>query len=414
MITISSFYKNAPSAKAKTAAQRVAALIKADHYGFFSVLKDKTHQQALIDKANDLNARFTSFVILGTGGSSLGARTLCDIAQNPFSPKVHFLNNVDPRTISQLLDTLDIEKTCFIAISKSGSTAETLMQTLCLIKYLEDKGIDVKSHFHIITEAKASPLKTIAETYQIDSLVHKNDIGGRFSVFSNVGLLPAYLAGVKIQPLVQSALAYLDEFCYSADIHGATSGADAAINGMALGQTISVLMPYNDALQSFAAWYGQLWAESLGKNGQGTTPVAALGTVDQHSQLQLYCDGPNDKLYTILMPSACQEKDFIPNGYVFTDPNLAYMIDKSMQDLLKAEAKATVDSLINKDRPVRTIALDSHNEETMGQLLVQFMLETIIAAEMMGINAFDQPGVEDSKILTRDYMSSPNSLQKSS
>ncbi len=404
MIQISTSYDQKPCSQAESSALTVADRIQNQEYRFFDILDDHDHWQAVKDKADDLRSRFDTFIILGTGGSSLGAKTLCDLVQNPFQSKVHFLNNVDPVTIDHLLKSVDLAKTGFIAISKSGSTAETMMQTVCLMKVLETKGIDVKKHFEIITEDKQSPLDGLAETYLIDPLPHDKGIGGRFSVFSNVGLLPALLAGFDIDQLRSGAKSYIMSFLATPKSHDATSGASAAVWGLENGQNISVLMPYLDQLQSFAAWYGQLWAESLGKNGQGSTPIAALGTVDQHSLLQLFRDGPDDKMYTLVVPTAAGNTNFSPNGYVYTEPSLAYMMDQTMFDLLSAEAKATADSLKNAGRPVRTISLDVLNTETLGQLLAHFMLETIVSAEIMNINAFDQPGVEESKVLTRDYM----------
>ena len=404
MVHISSSYDRAPRAKAVTSAKAVAQRLENQSYPFFDILDDQNHWQSAKDKADELRAKFETFIILGTGGSSLGAKTLCDLVQNPFSPKVHFLNNVDPTTIHNLLQCIDLEKTGFIAISKSGSTAETMMQTVCLMKVLEGKGLDVKHHFTIITEDKTSPLDGLAETYLIDPLPHDEGIGGRFSVFSNVGILPAMLAGLDCEALRAGAKSYIMSFLAAPHAHDVTADADFAVKDMSAGRNISVMMPYLDSLQSFAAWYGQLWAESLGKDGQGSTPVSALGTVDQHSLLQLFRDGPDDKLYTLIMPTQATEKNFPPNGYVYTEPTLSYMMDQTMFDLLSAEAKATADSLKNAKRPVRIISFETLTADILGQLLAHFMLETIVAADIMEINAFDQPGVEESKILTRDYM----------
>jgi glucose-6-phosphate isomerase len=379
-------------------------------YAFFDILEDEALLSQVEEKAQTLQKDFTHFVVLGTGGSSLGAKTLCDLKNNPFGGQqhhVHFLNNVDSHTIEQLLASLDLEKTCFIAVSKSGTTAETLCQTLCIMKALEIKGMDVKKHFEILTENKDSPMTQLAETYLITPLDHHKGIGGRFSVFSNVGLLPAALMGVNIRALHKAAQSYITDFqdpsAHGASMHPALEGSLFAFQAMGASKPIAVMMPYVDRLASFAQWHAQLWAESLGKQGKGSTPVAALGTVDQHSQLQLYNDGPNDKTYTFLIEDS-RQKGLVPNAYVYTDAKLSYLEDKTMGDLLYAEARATIDSLVTVKRPLRSIAFKALDEVVLGELLAHFMLETIVTAELLNLDAFDQPGVEESKRLTRHYL----------
>lgn len=379
-------------------------------YAFFDVLGDETLLTQVEEKARALHETFTHFVVLGTGGSSLGAKTLCDLKNNPFGAQkhhIHFLNNVDSHTIEQLLTSLDLDKTCFISVSKSGTTAETLCQTLCIMKALEIKGMDVKKHFEILTEDKDSPLTQLAETYLITPLDHHKGIGGRFSVFSNVGLLPAALMGINIRALHNAAEAYIAAFQESARnnelTHPVLEGSLFAFQAMENAKPIAVMMPYIDRLASFAQWHAQLWAESLGKQGKGSTPVAALGTVDQHSQLQLYNDGPNDKTYTFLVEDS-RQKGLVPNAYVYTDAKLSYLEDQTMGDLLYAEARATIDSLIKVGRPLRAIAFKALDETVLGELLAHFMLETILTAELLNLDAFDQPGVEESKRLTRHYL----------
>lgn len=380
-------------------------------FAFFDILSDEALLSQVEEKAKALKEEFTNFVVLGTGGSSLGAKTLCDLKNNPFGRQkhnVHFLNNVDSYTIEQMLGSLDLEKTCFIAVSKSGSTAETLCQTLCIMKALETKGMDVKKHFVILTENKDSPLTQLAETYLITPLDHSFDIGGRFSVFSSVGLLPAALMGIDNRALHKAAKDYVKDFHHSltTDLnvsHPVLEGSLFAFQALENNKPIAVMMPYVDRLLSFAQWYAQLWAESLGKQGKGSTPVASLGTVDQHSQLQLYNDGPNDKTYTFLVEDS-RKTGLLPNGYVYTDASLSYLENKTMGDLLYAEARATIDSLIKVKRPLRAIAFKHLDETVLGELLAHFMLETILTAELLNINAFDQPGVEESKRLTRHYL----------
>lgn len=386
--------------------KKVQDNIAQNAYGFFEILGDEEVISEVEKTAEDLKKSFKHFVVLGTGGSSLGAKTLCDLKTNSFadqSHKVYFLNNVDSHTIEQALGGLDMEQTCFIAVSKSGTTAETLCQTLCIIKHLEAAKIEVKKHFVILTEPKESAITKLAQSYGIAPLAHSQKIGGRFSVFSNVGLLPAALVGVDIRALHQGAKAYVANFQSATSNHPAFEGALFAQQNMAAGKRLSVMMPYVDRLASFAQWYVQLWAESLGKQGKGSTPIAALGTVDQHSQLQLYSDGPDDKTYTFVMQNS-QDSGLTPSDYVSQDDRLSYLKNQTMGDLLYAEARATIDSLVDVKRPVRVMSFAHLDEKVLGELLAHFMLETIVTAEFLEINAFDQPGVEQSKVLTRHYL----------
>jgi Glucose-6-phosphate isomerase len=391
--------------QAAQSATHIAELINANAYQFFHVLKDTDLHNLVATTATSLKSKFVNFVVLGTGGSSLGGKTLCALTDNPFKTAKHplyFIDNVDPRTITQLLTSLNLQETCFIAISKSGTTAETMMQTLCVMAALEQQGLEAKDHFVIITEAKDSPMTRLATAYHLPTLEHDMKIGGRFSVFSIVGLLPAALGGVNIKALTQAALDYLAEFHQHPTHHPATLGAQALYQAMESDKPMTVMMPYVDALNCFAAWYAQLWAESLGKQGRGSTPVKALGTVDQHSQLQLYYDGPKDKYFTFLIEETAGQGSLPLAAY--HDQALTYLAGRTMGDLMAAEAQATVDSLKNAGCPLRCMRFNGLDEAVMGELLVHFMLETILTAEMMGVDAFNQPGVEDSKVRTKDYL----------
>ena len=391
--------------EAVKAAVRVADLINANAYQFFNTLRDTDLHNRVATTAASLKTKYVNFVVLGTGGSSLGGKTLCALTDNPFKAATHplyFIDNVDPHTITQLLSSLNLQETCFIAISKSGTTAETMMQTLCVMAALEQQGLEAKDHFVIITETKDSPMTRLAEAYHLPTLEHDMKIGGRFSVFSVVGLLPAALGGVDIKALTQAALAYLEKFQQHPHQHAATLGAQTLYQAMESDMPMTVMMPYVDALNCFAAWYAQLWAESLGKQGRGSTPVKALGTVDQHSQLQLYYDGPKDKYFTFLIEETAGRGSLPLPSY--QDEALTYLAGRSMGDLMAAEAQATVDSLEKAGCPLRCIRFNKLNEAVMGELLVHFMLETILTAERMGVDAFNQPGVEDSKIRTKEYL----------
>lgn len=381
---------------------RVSKKISTGHYGFFQPLlnaqKEIQQAQKIVQPLKD---NFKNFVIFGTGGSSLGGKTLAALEVNPFKPQaVHFLDNVDPYSLAQLFDGLDIKQTAFVVISKSGATTETLCQLLCLLEHLESKGMgpdDFKKNIVIITESRLSPLRRLGQELGCPIYEHDPHIGGRFSVFSIVGLVPAALCGVDLESLLKGAYNYLQS-----DLKPVLEGSLFQYHHLNQGHPMTVMMPYVDRLKSFTAWFCQLWAESLGKNGKGSTPIQALGTVDQHSQLQLYHDGPSDKVFTLIYENTKGKGQKVSN-HTQSHNSLSYLEGRTMGDLLEAELYATATSLSHVG-PVRLISFDYLDGETMGELLCHFMLETIVMAELMHINAFDQPGVEESKILTKKFL----------
>ena len=257
--------------------------------------------------AHHWQKRFKNVILFGTGGSSLGAQTCIELYQSRVStpkdsPYFHFMDNIDPHTFQKLIENIDLQTTGFLVISKSGTTAETLCQFLSLISVFKDKLS--QDQVIVITEPKNSPLRRLAEQYHYQVLDHPTQIGGRFSVFSIVGMLPAFIAGIDVHAILKGAQQYLSQ-----EMDGITHNT---VQGAALtyayyqqfGCTQTVLMPYIDRLSAFALWFRQLWAESLGKEKKGITPINALGTVDQHSQLQLYLGGPKDKFFTLVMLEA--------------------------------------------------------------------------------------------------------------
>ncbi|BBK45241.1 glucose-6-phosphate isomerase [Allostella vacuolata] len=351
-------------------------------------------------------------LVLGTGGSSLGGQTLYALADQGFGPpkgipRIHFLDNIDPATFAALADRIDFAKARILAISKSGGTAETLMQLLTLLPRL-GKAVDamgVAERLVVITEPADNPLRRLGTRLGATILDHDPRVGGRFSVLSLVGLLPAFIAGLDGARVRAGARSVLDAAL------GAERPEDCApLRGAALnlahaegGRGTTVLMPYADRLAHFGLWFRQLWAESLGKDGKGTTPIRAMGTVDQHSQLQLYLAGPADKIFTLVTLAAAGKGDRAPATFA-RDPALAYLKGRRMGDLLDAEQRATGETLVRNGRPTRIFHLERLDERAMGALFMHFMLETIFAADLLGIDAFDQPAVEEGKKLARTYL----------
>jgi glucose-6-phosphate isomerase len=287
-------------------------------------------------------------------------------------------------------------------VSKSGDTAETLAQALILTHEAETRlGKDaVRNHFIAVTEPKDSALTRLAARYGMTVLEHDPGIGGRFSVLTNVGLLPAKVAGLDIRAVRKGAAEVLRQTFSERDAEP-PRGAALIYALMKHGRTLSVMMPYCDRLNAFNIWFCQLWAESLGKGGSGLTPVRALGACDQHSQLQLYLDGPRDKLITLITLDQHCKGASLP---AITDPALSYFSGRTLGDLMDAEQRATHQTLIRNHCPVRKFGLHLLDEEALGALMMHFMLETMIMGEMLGINTFDQPAVEQGKKLAREYL----------
>jgi len=356
----------------------------------------------------------SDIVFLGTGGSSLGGQTLAQLSGHAVpglgalrNPRLHFLDNLDPETFSVVLERLPLATTRFVTISKSGGTGETLMQTASVLAALKAAGRDLPDHVLGITEPARTGgrngMRDLLAAHRIPMLDHDPGVGGRFSVLSNVGLLPAAVCGLDIGAIRAGAagsLAPILDRRAPADVPAAVGAALA----VASAKPIDVMLAYADRLERFTRWYVQLWAESLGKDGKGMTPLAALGPVDQHSQLQLFIAGPRDKLFTVVTVGNAGRGPRIDAGLakLAGEPDFA---GKTVGDLVAAQGRATAETLARHGCPVRTIHIERLDEESLGELLMHFMLETIVAAHLLGVDAFDQPAVEEGKVLAKRYLS---------
>ena len=376
--------------------------------------------RAALDKLS-INAK--TIVFFGTGGSGLGGRMLGQYSSwhvpekrnsdRATSPMVRFYNNLDGLTLDKLFNGLELADTRFVLISKSGGTAETLMQGLAALQVVIDAGLEdqIPHLFLGLTEPRQNGVQNglldVCNHYNIPTIDHHTGVGGRYSVLTNVGMLPAMARGLDpyeirkgARSVVQQMLACDDPAQFAPAIGAALSVAfDREKNIRNL-----VLMPYCDQLGQFGAWYAQLWAESLGKSEGGSTPISALGPIDQHSQLQLYLDGPHDHLVTLM---GLTNKSVGPR----ISPELAKLARAQMLggrtagDLVDAEQQAIGDALIKSGRPTRAFEIPSLDEQTLGALIMHFMMETIFAADLYGVDPFDQPAVELGKRLTREYLS---------
>jgi glucose-6-phosphate isomerase len=364
-----------------------------------------------------------TIIFFGTGGSGLGGQTLAQIAGWNISggacvydrgrPRTRFFDNLDAATLAGALEGRDLAKTRFIAISKSGGTTETLVQTITAITTLKNAGLEAKipELFLGVTEpampGKTNGLRALLSSFGVPMLDHHTGIGGRFSCLTNVGLLPAIARGLDAKKIragarevVQAMLAAKHPRDFAPAVGAAIATALAKDKGI---RTI-VIMPYADRLGRFADWFVQLWAESLGKGGEGTAPIPAIGPVDQHSQLQLFMDGPPEFYLTVIRTKTAGMGPVV-DAKMASTAGMAFLAGKSVGDVVDAQAHAVVEALGRAGRPVRTIDVDHLDERTIGALLMHFMIETILAGRLLGIDPFDQPAVELAKILTRERLS---------
>jgi glucose-6-phosphate isomerase len=375
--------------------------------------------EAIRKAAAFLRRDATDVVFLGTGGSSLGGQTLAQLKDYAVpgagrfadGPRVHFLDNLDPITFDHVLHRLPLASTRFVAISKSGGTGETLMQMIAVLTAIEKAGLRSRPADLVLglseprREGVRHALRDLLEPEGVGFLEHHTGIGGRYSVLTNVGLLPAAVMGLDIAAIRQGAADAYEPIRAGQAVKDAPAALGAALNVAAAmeGNGIAVTLAYADRLERFTRWWVQLWAESLGKNGKGTQPVAAIGPVDQHSQLQLYLAGPRDKLFTVVTTGVAGQGPLI-------DAKLAQRAGepdfggKRIGDLVAAQGRATADTLAGNARPTRRIHMERLDERSLGELLMHTMLETILAGYALGVDPFDQPAVEEGKILAKRYL----------
>jgi glucose-6-phosphate isomerase len=389
----------------------------------------------ILDYVNTVKDDFDAFVVLGIGGSALGPMAVQQAINHPFYnelsrekrgnfPKLYIADNVDPEKLVYLFDTIDITKCLFNCVSKSGSTSETMSQFMIIKNMLEEKlgKEEAKKHIVCTTDIKNGNLTKIADDEGYKKFIVPSGVGGRFSQLTPVGLLPAAFCGIDIKELLAGA-AYMDKQCKEDDIYKNPAFIYAILNylGMKSGKNISVMMPYADSLKFISDWYCQLWAESLGKkydiNGNiiniGQTPVKALGATDQHSQVQLYMEGPSDKMIVFVGVDKYKETLTIPK--IYSDiPSLGFLGGVTQNELIQVEQMATEYALLQAGKMNMTITLPQVNEFTIGQILYLFEVATAFAGELMDINAFDQPGVEEGKNATYAMFNRPGYEAKKS
>jgi glucose-6-phosphate isomerase len=394
----------------------------AGEYGFYGLPRQDETVYEIKRFAEGLGQAHDHVLVLGIGGSALGVKALLNALRRPawnewddegrdFYPRLTVLENVDPGTVAAALRRIDPRRVLVNVISKSGGTAETMAQYLVVRSWLEEALGDA-AHRHLVftTDPERGALRQMAEAEGIATLRIPPEIGGRFSVLSPVGLLPAALVGIDIEALLAGAGRAVDR-AESDDLLTNPAALYAALHWAAdteLGARVHVLMPYTDRLKEFAEWYRQLWAESLGKAvdragrtvHSGPTPVAAIGATDQHSQVQLFMEGPYDKVITFVAVDDPGEDVPIPaRGDLPSE--LAYLPGHTLGELLRVECAATASALAQMGRMSSTLTLSDLSAGTLGEAIMFFQLATGYAGAWYGIDPFDQPGVELGKRLTR-------------
>ncbi|CAA9501247.1 MAG: Glucose-6-phosphate isomerase [uncultured Rubrobacteraceae bacterium] len=389
-----------------------------DPPGFMRLPKTREYARASVSVAEEIRGSgATDFVHAGIGGSALGPMALHRALNHPYynalsgrrGPRLHFAENTDPGTLSAILDIAEPGGTWVNAVTKSGSTAETMANFLVLRGYLVDAlgAFGYQGRTIVTTDPEKGFLKEISEREDLRVLPIPADVGGRFSVLTPVGLLPAAVTGLDVEALLAGAAQCVDEVEEQGADHPAVVGAAMHyLMDTARGRNVRVMMPYADALERLAAWFVQLWAESLGKDGKGSTPHGAVGTTDQHSQVQLYMEGPQDKVIEIIEVEEHPRDLTIPEAYEDLE-GVGYLGGHTMAELLNVECDATREALTEAGRPNSTIRLGAVNEENLGYLLQALEVQTAISGTLYGVNAFDQPGVEAGKEITYKRMGRP-------
>jgi glucose-6-phosphate isomerase len=386
--------------------------------GFMRLPKSEEYAEASMRLGEEIRrSGATDFIHVGIGGSALGPMALLKALNHPYynqlpdrrGPRLHFAENTDPNTLGAIIDVADPDSTWVNVVTKSGSTAETMANFLVIRGFLIDSvgNFGYQERTVATTDPEEGFLKEIADREDIKTLPIPQDVGGRFSALTPVGLLPAAVTGLDVEALLAGAAQCVDEVNEQKAEHAAVVGAAMHfLMDTARGRNVRVMMTYADSLERLAAWFVQLWAESLGKDGKGSTPHGAVGTTDQHSQVQLYMEGPQDKVVEIVEIENHPRDLKIPKAYEDLE-GVGYLGGHTMAELLNVECDATRRALAEAGRPNSTIKLGAVNEENLGYIFQALEIQTAVAGSLYGVNAFNQPGVEAGKQITYSRMGRP-------
>ena len=339
-------------------------------------------------------SKYRNIVVIGMGGSILGTKSIYSFLKKRIKKEVFFFDNLDLNLSLKYKKIKNLKNSCFIIVSKSGDTLETITNLGAI--FSENL---LKNKLIIITEITDNALMAIANKYHAEIIEHKEFIGGRYSVLSETGMFPAALMGLNLMKFKNLKRLIKSKNFISSLIQNVAS--IYTLNSKKINN--SVILNYDSSLNDLGYWYQQLVAESLGKQGKGINPILSFGPKDHHSLLQLYLDGPKDKFFTFFNSSKRENKlkvarDIIPN-------NMGFLINKNLEFIINAQCNATKNIFKLKKIPFRQITFNKKNEDELGEIFTFFVLETILLSRLMNINPFDQPAVEQVKIETKKILS---------
>lgn len=404
--------------RARSETQALVGRGQRDEVGFVRLPADESILSSIDAALASLPPGLTDIVVLGVGGSSLGARAAYEALASRLAsaaPRLHFPDNADPARLAELLTVLAPPRTLFVFVSKSGGTLETAAQILIALEWL-DKALTSSAREHIvaITDPTSGALRELVRARNLRHLPIPSNVGGRFSVLTAAGLFPLAVAGLDVRAMMHGA----------ASMMRASEVAESGANPAALlasllvahmehrGNSTHVFMPYADALRTFGAWFVQLWAESLGKRfdmhgalvERGPTPIAAIGSTDQHAQVQLFAEGPRDKVVCFVRVETPTGADLIVPA---TDGPFGFLSGTSMHRVVLAQQEGTALALACDERPSLTIGIETLDEEAVGALFYLLEFTTAVAGGLLSVDPFDQPGVERGKRITLGMLGSP-------
>jgi glucose-6-phosphate isomerase len=351
------------------------------------------------NKLLPVKEKFSTMLVCGMGGSSLGAKTINAFAGAfKVAPhKLKFLENIDPTKVEEILESLNWKETVFCFVSKSGTTLETIVFLNLIISELRRRNLSISEHIIFIGD-KGKNFEKLAKEFNALFFEIPKEVDGRFSVLTPVGLVPAFFADFNIEELWEGAREVLKE---KDENNIAIQLAKIKMyHYLEKNRNISVMFAYGDYLYTFAFWYSQLWAESLGKNNKGQTPLKALGTSDQHSLVQLFREGPDDKIYQFIKADKIKWDLKLPKNTVVFD----YIANKTVSQIFNALYEGTLLALIQTNRPIINLRLDEYSAYNLGFLFMLYMVATVASAQILGVNPFGQPGVELGKQLAKKIL----------
>ncbi len=378
--------------------------LESEDIGFFRLSQDRS----LIARCESLFSKFHHkkyFIHVGIGGSALGTEMLLSALSQSSNVKFTFINNIDPDDLSRKLEDINLHEALIYVVSKSGTTAETVAAMSIIIQKFKNLGITeskYKDYFVFCTDPQKGELKNISRQWDIETLEIPANVGGRFSVLTPVGLFPSLFAGINIQGLLEGAEKIKQNLFNKDKAQKFFELAQwiKALHDQGVQQT--VMMPYSSLLREYSSWFVQLWAESLGKDGKGLTPIPAFGATDQHSQMQLFMEGPQDKILMILEVEKFHS-DFSLKNDVESE-SFKNLSPFKLSDLMKAELEGTLTALKENKRHVVHIKLPILNEDSLGQLILFAECLTVIVGEFLKVNPFNQPGVEAGKKYANSWL----------